>query len=1000
MLHKATAKRSRSAERSDRKTYPKGATRRTRGAASFLAAALAVGGTTMLTSSALAQDEPTVATCEDVAWLYPGGAIAQVGEDEDEDDDTSLSGLNSLLSSAGGSLTIGDWRRLSEFDFAFGDFEDALRTVAGLGAEDDPLATPMELADIFTALRLLAVEAENEEVADIAERIADEAEEGEILLADLFELELPASQLIDAEVNSLDVVLGSYLLFTFEFDDEPLEIDLSSLGGGDDDDEDDEAPLLLNDSRARILLASQPRVVLATTGSTFFTSAARIALDLEVGEIDLDIPGLGALVSATANLGRVNIYIDAGSGEGAVTLVDTMESMITVEATPGISSVYLGAIADDLFFDRSRSLSADDFDYTEIASVRVAVLDPILVQNVLVEGFSVAEGTADTVPLTFMGPFPEEQEAASGTDGLRPLLQDLFLDLDIRTTNEGTLDLALVDSLLSGLLDSLGPLTDPLQAPLENILGEILDPLLESLAIETGRMRVRVSAPGVSTRDTDGDGLTDCDEINIHGTDPLNPDSDGDGLSDGDEINIHGTDPLNPDTDGDGLTDGEEVLEFGTDPLNPDTDGDGLTDGEEVLEFGTDPLNPDTDGDGLTDGEEVREHGTDPLNPDTDGDGLTDGEEVLEHGTNPLNPDTDEDGLDDFTEVHGCTDPLNPDTDEDGLLDGVEVIVHETDPCNPDTDGDLLLDGEEVRIYGTNPLNPDTDGGGAGDGIEVLVCGTDPLDPSDDDACEPEVCEDEVDCAECFTCIGGNCIPTPDEPGCEVEEPTPVCPEIPCDAGEVCVDGECVPAAEACDLITCGDCELCDEGVCVADPACDEEPTPVCPEAPCTEGEVCVDGACVPVGEACDLITCGDCELCEEGVCVADPACDEEPDTTCPTVPCAEGEVCVSGECIVRVCNVDTDCPGTDVCTSGQCVDCETADACPLTPPRTCPENPCAEGEVCVAGLCVTDDEPSSASQVTGGQLFGCSAASSTPASSAWPLALLALGVVVRRRRA
>ena len=60
-------------------------------------------------------------------------------------------------------------------------------------------------------------------------------------------------------------------------------------------------------------------------------------------------------------------------------------------------------------------------------------------------------------------------------------------------------------------------------------------------------------------------------------------DSDGDGLSDYDEIFVHGTDPYNPDTDGDGLTDWEEVVIFGTDPLNPDTDGDSFEDGSEVL---------------------------------------------------------------------------------------------------------------------------------------------------------------------------------------------------------------------------------------------------------------------------------------------------------------------------------------------------------------------------------------------------------------------------------
>jgi outer membrane protein OmpA-like peptidoglycan-associated protein len=90
------------------------------------------------------------------------------------------------------------------------------------------------------------------------------------------------------------------------------------------------------------------------------------------------------------------------------------------------------------------------------------------------------------------------------------------------------------------------------------------------------------------------------------------------------------------DSDGDGLTDAEE-MEIGTDPYDPDTDKDGLTDGQEVKTYGTDPLNPDTDFDMLKDGEEVLIYMTDPLNPDTDGGGVSDGHEVLEDGTDPLN---------------------------------------------------------------------------------------------------------------------------------------------------------------------------------------------------------------------------------------------------------------------------------------------------------------------------------------------------------------------------
>ncbi len=45
------------------------------------------------------------------------------------------------------------------------------------------------------------------------------------------------------------------------------------------------------------------------------------------------------------------------------------------------------------------------------------------------------------------------------------------------------------------------------------------------------------------------------------------------------------------DTDGDGLTDLDEIMTFGSDPLRPDTDEDGVLDGQEVVDM-TDPLHP------------------------------------------------------------------------------------------------------------------------------------------------------------------------------------------------------------------------------------------------------------------------------------------------------------------------------------------------------------------------------------------------------------------------
>jgi hypothetical protein len=62
----------------------------------------------------------------------------------------------------------------------------------------------------------------------------------------------------------------------------------------------------------------------------------------------------------------------------------------------------------------------------------------------------------------------------------------------------------------------------------------------------------------VGVADRDLDGLTESEE-RTYGTDDRSIDSDSDGLSDADEVNIYSTDPANQDSDGDGFPDGTEV---------------------------------------------------------------------------------------------------------------------------------------------------------------------------------------------------------------------------------------------------------------------------------------------------------------------------------------------------------------------------------------------------------------------------------------------------------
>ena len=185
------------------------------------------------------------------------------------------------------------------------------------------------------------------------------------------------------------------------------------------------------------------------------------------------------------------------------------------------------------------------------------------------------------------------------------------------------------------------------------------------------------------TGDGDTDGATDLQEWqNL--TNPTNGDTDGDGLSDGDEINTHNTDPISNDSDTDGLLDKFEIDgaldpndDTGVNGATGDPDGDTLDNtGEQAA--GTDPQEADTDADGYNDNVEnksgtwtdLNATGTDPLNQDTDGDGIKDGNENPDLPYDPGNPSG-----------QPGTDPNLYDTDLDGASDGFE-ITSSTDPTS------------------------------------------------------------------------------------------------------------------------------------------------------------------------------------------------------------------------------------------------------------------------------------------------------------------------------
>jgi hypothetical protein len=137
-------------------------------------------------------------------------------------------------------------------------------------------------------------------------------------------------------------------------------------------------------------------------------------------------------------------------------------------------------------------------------------------------------------------------------------------------------DPLLADSDLDGVPDALetGPSLTDRDHDLMPTAWERLFPCLNPAAADAGL-------------DPDGDGLSSLAEFGL-GANPCATDTDGDGLTDADETNLHLTSPAHPDTDGDGLADGAEISIHGSDPLAPDSDLDGFGDGAEVA-AGSDP---------------------------------------------------------------------------------------------------------------------------------------------------------------------------------------------------------------------------------------------------------------------------------------------------------------------------------------------------------------------------------------------------------------------------
>ena len=244
-------------------------------------------------------------------------------------------------------------------------------------------------------------------------------------------------------------------------------------------------------------------------------------------------------------------------------------------------------------------------------------------------------------------------------------------------------------------------------------------------------------------------------------TEPIATDSDGDGVSDTEEIgtgvteesspeaSVTDPEPL-PDTDGDGTPnyldpddDGDGILTEIENTTSTTTDGTATTTPDTTTSTSTEETIVDTDADSVPDYLEPNTTDTDSdgitnnLDPDDDGDSVP----TIDDGTvtnDPVEPvDTDGDGTPNYLDPNDDGDAILT-TDEETATSTDSTSSPEADPTAVDTDGDTVPDYLESNTTDTdsdgapNVSDPDDDGDTVPTSDEVIT------DTSDTDAAVDE----------------------------------------------------------------------------------------------------------------------------------------------------------------------------------------------------------------------------------------------------------------------
>ncbi|SIO39386.1 Uncharacterized membrane protein [Singulisphaera sp. GP187] len=446
-----------------------------------------------------------VAASTPLATVFAGPRLASV----DSSQGPLLNALTSSLLGSSLNLNVLDWNGLSGGDINLASLLGVLQTDLGASSPSAVLTTDTTVLQVLNAAATVAQADGNTALVNAlnAQALQLNGLAGTIRLGDLLQIDPNAGSLADVNLNALDLFTGVVQLYNFDnvaTTPTPVTISGATLAGLG-------LPATVGSLELSAQVVEPPIFVRGPQGTQFHTAAIRLKLDLNnlVG-LNLDTTALlaslqGLLgitpITVTANVADLQVYAEIASTSGTIQTINAITAAVGVQATPGVTNLYIGSIADSVFFDRTHTIvPATDLTFGSVGTLTISA--PLLALNVSaaiqLRDFALGQAPGSSTLLNFVPPYPSPtQTVGSSAAVITTLAQDLVNNLQVQIGGTlGPLLGPIVSTLTSDLVQ---PLVNGVLAPIVTpLLTGVVDPLLGLLGVGIGQAIVAVQAVGIA----------------------------------------------------------------------------------------------------------------------------------------------------------------------------------------------------------------------------------------------------------------------------------------------------------------------------------------------------------------------------------------------------------------------------------------------------------------------------------------------------------------------